>query len=60
MYGPADDSGPWLFLLRTGTAKVCTFHDMGLYGILLHNRLSMVLLGLLSSVQFLCDQRIHR
>jgi hypothetical protein len=60
MYGPADDSGAGLFILWTRTAKVCPVHDMGVYGIFLNNRLPMVLLGLLISIQLLCHQRIYR
>ena len=50
MHGLADDSGPGLLVLGTCTAEVCTFHDMGVYGIFLDNCLPMVSLGLFFSI----------
>jgi len=59
MYGPVDDSWTGLPILGTCTAKVSTFHDLGVYGFFLGDRVSVVLLGLFAGVQLLCHQRIY-
>lgn len=59
MYGPVDDSWTGLPILGACAAKVCTFHDLGVYGFFLGDRVPVVLLGLLAGVQLLCHQRIH-
>jgi hypothetical protein len=59
MHGPVDDSGTGLSIFGTCTAKVCTFHDLGVHGFLFDNCLPVVFLGLFVSVQLQWHQRIH-
>lgn len=59
MYGPAHDSRTRLPLLGARAPKVCTLHDLGVYGILLNHRLPMVLLGLFAGFQLNCDKWIY-
>ena len=59
-HGAGHDTWSWLPLLWSGTTEICPEHDMGLYGLLFHHHLSMVLLGLLSSLFQYGHQRLHR
>ena len=59
-YGADNGTGSWLLILWSCATKVGPEHDLGLYGIMLGHYLSVVLLGLLSGIQQLRDQRVHR
>lgn len=59
MYGPSHAPRSGLPLLWSRASKVRTFHDLGLYGCLLHNRLPVVLLGIFFGFQFDGYEWIH-
>jgi hypothetical protein len=59
MHGPTDDSGTGLPILGTCTTEVCTFYDMGVYGIFLDYRVPMVFLGLFAGVQLFSYEWIY-
>lgn len=57
--GPGHDSRSRFPLLWSCTKKVGAEHDLGLYGLFLHHHIPMVLLGLLSGILTIRDERIH-
>lgn len=59
MYGPTHDSGTRLPVLWTSPPKVCTLHDLGVYGIFLSHRFPMVLLGVFAGFQPFCNKWIY-
>jgi len=59
MHGTADDSGAGLPLFWTCPAQVCLVDDLGVYGLLLRHRLSMVFLGILACLQPERHERLH-
>lgn len=60
VYGSAHDPWSRISLLGTGTQEVCTVHDLGVHGLLLCYRLSVVFLGLLAGIQLVSDKWVHR
>ena len=46
-------------VLWTRTKKVCIEHDMGVYGIVIGDHVSVVLLGILAGIQPVCDEWFH-
>lgn len=51
MHGLDHGPGPGIPILRSCATKVGIVHDLGVYGLVLNNSVSMVLLGLFAGVQ---------
>ncbi len=60
MYGLAHDSGPGIPILGSGPEEVRTIHDLGMYGLVLGDRLPVVFLGVFFGIQLFGYQWVHR
>ena len=58
-HGVGHDTGAWLPLLWSRTEKIGSIDDLGLYGLILHRDLPMVLLGLFSGFLSLGNKWFH-
>lgn len=58
-HGGRHDTGARISLLRSGAAKVGSYYDMGLHGLVFRHYFPMVFLGLFTGLFGARDKRLH-